>query len=282
VLPGTLAHSASVILAKIGTESEPIKIWAADGGRPVIDFASQPRGDDRGIEIRGFYWHLRGLEIRNAADNGILISGSHNTVEDVILHHNDDTGLQIMVSENQATDDTLGVGNLVLNCDSYENWDEATRGENADGFAAKLRIGTGNVFRGSRAWNNADDGWDLFAADDVVRIEDCWSFLNGSTSRGSSPSGDGTGFKLGGRANGPGQGGAAHVVNGCSAFENQSCGFSLNNNTEEPTLSECGVADNDDGDYCDLDCASDSAVTISGSAAKTAQRNSDGSLPSIH
>ena len=67
----------------------------------------------------------------------------------------------------------------MLNCDSYENLDQPTNGENADGFAAKLRIGPGNVFRGCRAWNNADDGWDFFASDDVVAIDNCWAFLNG-------------------------------------------------------------------------------------------------------
>ena len=193
----------------------------------MLDFAQQPRAQTtmRGIEIRGDYWYLKGLEVENAADNGIAISGSHNIVEDVVLHHNDDTGLQITVSEAQATDNTRGADNLILNCDSFENYDAATNGENADGFAAKLRIGAGNVFRNCRAWNNVDDGWDLFAADDVVVIENCWSFLNGSTSRGSGPSGDGNGFKLGGRPAGPGQGDAAHVATGNSAFENESLRF---------------------------------------------------------
>ena len=51
--------------------------------------------------------------------------------------------------------------NLILNCTSYNNCDEAM--EDADGFAAKLTCGEGNVFRGCIAAYNADDGWDLFA-----------------------------------------------------------------------------------------------------------------------
>ena len=35
--------------------------------------------------------------------------------------------------------------------------------EDADGFAAKLTTGEGNVFDGCIAAYNADDGWDLFA-----------------------------------------------------------------------------------------------------------------------
>ncbi|MCD8188208.1 MAG: hypothetical protein LUD57_06325 [Ruminococcus sp.] len=33
--------------------------------------------------------------------------------------------------------------------------------ENADGFAAKLTCGEGNVFDGCMSYNNSDDGWDL-------------------------------------------------------------------------------------------------------------------------
>jgi hypothetical protein len=280
VLPGTHAYNMPVLLVKSGTSGNPIKLYADPGARPLIDFAQQPRGQSamRGIEIRGDYWHLRGLEVANAADNGVLISGSHNVVEDVVLHHNEDTGLQIMVSEGQATDATRGAHNTVLSCDSYENFDIVTNGENADGFAAKLRIGPGNVFRNCRAWNNVDDGWDLFAADDVVVIENCWAFLNGTTSRGSGADGDGNGFKLGGRPNGVGQGGAVHQVRGNSAFENVTCGFVRNNNPETPSLSQCGVGDNGD-DYCDLSCGSDYAVSITAAQAKTARRNADGSLP---
>lgn len=97
----------------------------------------------RGIEVRGNHWHLRGLEIENAADNGIAISGSHNLIEDVVLHNNGDTGLQITVGSAMATDDAYAAYNVVLNGDSYENLDQETAGENADGFAAKLRIGPG-------------------------------------------------------------------------------------------------------------------------------------------
>jgi hypothetical protein len=254
------------------------------GTRPVLDYASLPRGVTtlRGIEVRGNYWHLRGLEIENAPDNGIAISGSHNVIEDVVLHNNGDTGLQITAGSAMATDDAFAADNLVLNCDSYENLDQETNGENADGFAAKLRIGPGNVFRGCRAWNNADDGWDLFAADDVVVIEDCWAFLNGTPVAGTNPAGDGNGFKLGGKPVGPGEGGAVHRVTHNAAFENKSCGFVRNNNPELPVLSDCQVNSNERGDYCSLECSPQVTITMTGAEAKAVPRNADGSLPAIH
>ncbi len=281
LLPGTYDWNTTTKLTKSGSDGAPIVIAGIPGDRPLIDFTSQPRGAaNRGIELQGNYWEIRGIEIANAGDNCIAISGSHNVVEDVILHDCEDTGLQITVGSTQAGDDAYGADNLILNCDSYQNFDEATAGENADGFAAKLRIGPGNVFRGCRAWNNADDGWDLFAANDVVTIDNCWAFSNGKIS-GQNPAGDGNGFKLGGAPNGTDQGGAVHIVTHDAAFENRACGFTRNNNPDVPAASDCKVRDNTLGDYCAMSCSPESDETMTADQAKVAQRNSDGSLPTI-
>lgn len=282
VLPGTLRYSVTQTLSVNGQQGSTVNLYAAPGARPIIDFAGQPRQDTaaRGIILNGNFWHVRGLDIRNAGDNGMLITGSNNLIENVIFRGNGDTGLQITTPEAQATDNSRSSNNLILNCDSFDNFDPANNGENADGFAAKLRIGPGNVFRGCRAWNNADDGWDFFASDDVVTIEDSWAFLNGIIAGGGNSAGDGNGFKLGGEPNGVGQGHAPHVVRGGAAFDNRTCGFTINNNDEEPVLSDCGIGGNDT-DYCGLDCNGEFDVGISGAQAITLPRNTDGSLPSL-
>ncbi len=282
VLPGTVRLSATQSLSVNGQQGNTINLYAAPGARPIIDFAGQPRQDTsaRGFILNGNFWHVRGLDIRNAGDNGMLIIGSNNLIENVIFRDNGDSGLQITAPEAQATNSALASNNLVLNCDSFNNFDPANNGENADGFAAKLRIGPGNVFRGCRAWNNADDGWDFFAADDVVTIEDSWAFLNGIIAGGGNSAGDGNGFKLGGAPDGVGQGHAPHIVRGGSAFDNRTCGFTINNNDEEPVLSDCGIGGNDN-DYCGLDCNGEFDVGISGAQAITRARNADGSLPSL-
>lgn len=283
LMAGTFKYSATMSLDKKGSASAPIRVWAVSGSRPILDFSSQTRGSSsRGIEITGDYYHVRGIEVMKAGDNGIAISGSHNTVENVILHNNEDTGLQITVGSSHEGDPAYGANNLILNCDSYENLDTATQGENADGFAAKLRIGPGNVFRGCRAWNNADDGWDLFAANDVVQIDDCWAFLNGKPTGGNNPAGDGNGFKLGGApsASDPDQGGAVHLVTNSASFENLACGFVRNNNPDLPKVSSCSVHDNRN-DYCSLTCSPSKTISTTGAEAKTIARNADGSLPAI-
>jgi hypothetical protein len=118
--------------------------------------------------------------------------------------------------------------NLVLNCDSYLNYDPVKHGEDADGFVAKgstnctTCLGPGNVFRGCRSWSNSDDGFDLWWAGNSVRIEDCWAFRNGENIwNDPNFQGDGNGFKLG-------QGGGAHIVIRCMAYNQQHTGFDLN------------------------------------------------------
>jgi hypothetical protein len=105
----------------------------------------------------------------------------------------------------------------VINCDSYDNYDLVTLGENANGFTI---VGVGpetNIhFTGCRAWNNSDDGFDNFGSDGKVAYESCWSFYNGTGS-----SGNGFGFKLGPDGNNTNN---IHVSN-CIAAENRSVGF---------------------------------------------------------
>jgi hypothetical protein len=267
--PGTYAWSSTQKLTKAGSASGPINVFAAAGARPVIDFSGQPRDTSsaRGIQISGSYWHLKGFDVMKAGDNCIHISGSNNTIEWVTVHECCDSGLQIT--------DAAASNNTILNCDSYGNYDTTTGGENADGFAAKLELGPGNVFRGCRSWNNADDGWDLYAAPSVVVIENSWTFLNGKLlSGGGTSNGDGNGFKLGGAG-----GGAAHKVTNCFAFENLACGFTRNNNTEVPVLSQCGGRGDGKGEYCSLSNPSPVSFTMTGAEAKAVQRGADGSLP---
>ena len=100
---------------------------------------------------------------------------------------------------------------------------------NADGFAAKLTSGVGNVFRGCIAYSNIDDGWDLFTKIEsgpigAVVIEDCIAFRNGSLSDGSG-NGDGNGFKLGGDGIA-----VPHVLRDSVAYANGASGITSNSN----------------------------------------------------
>lgn len=230
---GTYAFSASVIIPATnnGTAAANKNVVAYGSEVPVIDFSSQAIADaNRGLVLDGDYWHFTGITITGAGDNGMLLAGNNNTIERCIFNKNHDSGLQL--SRYVTTNTTISSwpsNNLILNCEAFDNQDPDN--EDADGFAAKLTCGTGNVFRGCISHHNIDDGWDLYAKDDTgpigpVTIENCVAYNNGALSNGStSGNGDKNGFKLGGS-------GIAvnHIIRRSIAFNNGHHGFTDNNN----------------------------------------------------
>ena len=271
-----------------GTADKPIRIWAVAGPRPVVDFQPQKTKAGttketvqraRGMLFWAHYWHLRGLEIKNAADNCIHIAGSNNTFENLSIHDCGDTGLQITVPEALGADTTLGARNKIINCDSFRNFDAVTDGENADGFAAKDRVGPGNEFRGCRAYQNADDGWDFFYANQAITLENCWAFdMKHPMSTSSS---DGNGFKLGGQRDDMPANKADHKLSKCFAFDNPSVGFDLNNNTGNVSCTGCGAWDNDTNFESGINHTGDVTHSVTPAQAIAAARGADGALPDI-
>lgn len=242
---GTYKYSVQVTIDRnnSGTSSARKCIYAFPNERPVLDFSSQPYGSVdtnlRGLQLNGSYWHIKGLEVMGAADNGIFVGGNYNIIEQCEIHHNRDSGLQISRYISSATKDEWPSYNLILNCTSHDNMDP-DNGEDADGFACKLTAGVGNVFRGCVAYYNVDDGWDLYTKSETgaigeVLIEDCVAYGQGQTSNGSATSSsDGNGFKLGGsdiKVN--------HTVRRCIAFNNNKHGFTYNSNPGSITVENC-------------------------------------------
>jgi hypothetical protein len=229
-LRGGMHYNAKTIpISKSGQDGNLITLQNYQNESVIVDFNSQQRVSNyRGIQLTGSYWHFKGFTVRNSADNGIYVNGSYNIFEQLITHHNGDSGIHIYANASYAP-----AYNQVINCDSYLNYDPYATGENADGFAAKgptpnptqYNLGPGNVFKGCRAWNNSDDGFDLWWAGNSVRIENCWAFRNGVDvwGMGLSFNGDGQGIKLG-------QGGGGHILISCMAYEQQHKGFDRNSN----------------------------------------------------
>jgi len=226
---GTYPTAGRIRLTRSGTPAQPIRLCAFPGEQPAFDFSAQSFAPaNKGIDLSGSCWRICGLEVSGAGSMGINVTGHSNMVERCEVHHCRQSGIAISQP---------GSHNLILNCDSWRNFDSDpgtnnTHGEDADGFAAKFGIGPGNVFRGCRAWENADDGWDLWKATNAVVITHCWSFRNGTNFLNDPRfSGDGNGFKLGGfYCPGP------HRVMNCVAFDNRHNGFDQNNNSAGLTL----------------------------------------------
>jgi len=229
-------YGAPIVIAESnsGAEGAYKTISSINGGTVTIDFSGMAElGSNRGIVLDGSYWHFYDIDICNAGDNGMLLSGDNNIIELCQFYANHDSGLQI--SRYNTSADTIDLwpsNNVILNCTAFDNKDEATC-ENADGFAAKLTCGEGNVFDGCISYCNSDDGWDLYAkpatgSTGVVTIKNSVAFGNGKLTNGEgSANGDMNGFKLGGSNK---QCPTPHVVTNCIAFNNGATGFTDNGN----------------------------------------------------
>jgi hypothetical protein len=224
---GTHDYNSTILISKSGDANNLITVQNYQDEPVILDFTKQPDAkDNKGIALNGNYWHLKGFTIQYAGDAGLNVLGAHNTLERLVTRMNANVGLRLSAGASY---------NLVLNCDSYLNYDAGKNGEDADGFGARGStnctscLGPGNVFRGCRAWSNSDDGFDLWWANNSVRLEDCWAFRNGENIW-NDPNfrGDGNGFKLG-------QGGGEHIVVRCIAYKHQHNGFDLNRSKTDAT-----------------------------------------------
>lgn len=228
---GTYALSSTVVVDRgvNGTADAKIYMIADPEGttRPVLDFQDKCAG----MILAGDYWYFQGFDVTRSANaqKGIQVSGSYNTVDNVMTYKNGNTGLQI--SRYKSTDnwEDWPSHNLILNCTSYLNADAGY--EDADGFAAKLTVADGNVFDGCIAAYNADDGWDLFAKVETgsigqVTIQNCVAFKNGyvlDENGQEVDAGNGNGFKMGGSSI-SGQ----HILRNSVSFGNKAKGIDSN------------------------------------------------------
>ena len=208
-----------------GTAENPIRLIADPEAetRPVIDFQTLYSG----FTIGGDYWYFYGFDVTGSMNmqKGIQVSGSYNVLDQIHTYNNGNTGIQI--SRYAGTDlfEDWPSYNLILNCTSYNNFDSGF--EDADGFAAKLTVGPGNVFDGCIAYHNADDGWDLYAKVDTgaigsVTIRNCVAYENGFVP-GYDKTGNGNGFKMGGDSLS-----GYHLIENSIAFGNLAKGIDSN------------------------------------------------------
>ena len=208
LMEGTYALRNRLVIERgvDGTQYRNIRLEADPDAatRPVLDFGQ----NSAGVVLAGNYWHLTGFDVTNTknGEKGIQVSGSCNTLERMETYRNGNTGVQI--ARYLSSDDRADWprDNLILNCTSYLNADKGY--EDADGFAAKLTIGEGNVFDGCIACYNADDGWDLYAKIEngpigKVVIRNSVAYKNGyilDEAGRQVNAGNGNGFKMGGES----------------------------------------------------------------------------------
>lgn len=224
----TGSGTVGVAFTKSGQENKPINYFAYAGETPIFDLGGlTPSNRVTGLDVHCNWVHLRGLEVTgvhqymSGQDSwGVRIQGSNNVLENLNVHHNDAPGVFI----------TSGANNLILNCDSHDNYDFLEDGGSGDGFGCHSS-GGGNVLRGCRAYDNSDDGYDFINAAGSCLVERSFSFRNGWQPGTTTAAGNGAGFKAGGYGSPPSvpsTGAAEHTVRQCVAFGNRSQGFYAN------------------------------------------------------
>ncbi|SDN07069.1 polysaccharide lyase domain-containing protein [Lachnospira pectinoschiza] len=204
MLNGTYkGNSLKISRSMSGTADKHIKLVAETAGEVIFD--------GMGISLTGSYWDIYGIHVYYPNAVGIQVGGNYNTIEMCTVEGSKNTGIQI--SRVDGAEREAGLSgllwpsyNLIKNCESFDNCDSGRN--DADGFAAKLTSGEGNVFYGCIGHNNIDDGWDLFAKTisgeiGEVQIINCVAYNNGwlttdDITAAGYEFGEGNGFKLGG------------------------------------------------------------------------------------
>lgn len=220
---------AAVKIANLsGTADAPITI-KGNGGLAVIDASPNTAS-----------WGSYALDVKNSSHlvfDSIGFTGAKQSVEGSwavganVIDSSNITFLGCSFYENQ------GVGllisgksgnNQIVSCDAYGNYDprSSVDGGNADGFQLSGTASgyPGNTLVDCRAWNNSDDGFDLYNANSPVTVTGCEAWHNGYIPGTGTPSGgDGDGFKLGKSTVT-----VSHTVENSIAHDNRVYGFDSN------------------------------------------------------
>lgn len=178
-----------------GTRARPVHFFAYPpdveaGNMPILDCRhTHPSTNNHvGLFISTTgYAQFKGLEIRNVRSwpqesgemwcAGIMADGfKHLTLEHMTTSYIGGVGMFLMRA------DTL----FLLNCDSHHNCDSldvSLPGNDGDGYTMDDDSPVGDSYRmtyisGCRAWNNADDGFNITTRKKLV-MRDCWAWNNG-------------------------------------------------------------------------------------------------------
>lgn len=234
VAESSALYACATKLTTSGSSGSLIKYYNYPNEQPVFNYSGITKQMRiTGIFVTASHIVLKGIEMINVPVN-LAIShtqsecvrnfGSNNKYERLVFHDGEAIGFYLVKGSN----------NLVLNCDAYNICDVTSGnklGENSDGFGGHPNAGgTGNLFKGCRAWFCADDGFDCISAFEAVTFEECWAFYNGySTSFASRANGNG--FKAGGYGLTPTRLPSTiptHVVKRCLSVGNRANGFYAN------------------------------------------------------
>jgi len=208
-----------------GTYSVTVPIYVPGGVTVTGPATFNFNNAGNGFVPNGSNVRLNQLTVTGVNHPGIYIyNQSGCVINSCVTTGNKDTGVMIQGSGS--------ANNTIQYCQSYNNVDTATQGQNADGFGCKFGSGSGNKFVNCISHDNADDGYDLWQAGAAVTFTSCQAYSNGKLAQGN-----GNGFKMGSSGMN-----LAHTLTGCishNAGGTTGCGFTQNGNTGNCHLTTC-------------------------------------------
>ncbi len=233
-------HEPLSVTADIAGSLDRLKVVAPAPGTWAVIYG--------GLELASNFWHISGIEFTETRN---LVLGSFNLIDKCVFRNCTETGLMIGRGQPAGFNFAWPSHNLVRSCESYGNIDP--KHMNADGFAAKVGVGPGNVFESCVAHDNVDDGYDLYnkvesGKSSPVTLRACVAYRNGIWTDPADASehprtvlggGGGNGFKVGGEGLSVG-----HILENCVAFQNLMAGFSDNFNPGRLQVTGCVSVDN--------------------------------------
>lgn len=195
---------------KGGTKEKPIKFYNYPGERPILDGSLMEPSVTRWLSGIGIgqveYIHLKGLMVRQIHQNlpnmshakpysevfGIGSGGANHYFENLVVHDVDGRAYQhwsdawseqdaLYAVEAGYQDEPLipmfaSDNTTWINCDAYNLFDryDDTPGNAADGWKVETYYGSTFTWKGCRAWNYSDDGFDPHGSGTRI-FDTCWA-----------------------------------------------------------------------------------------------------------
>jgi Right handed beta helix region len=241
------SNAYGVRIQRDGTQDAPITL-RAKSGEAIIDCSGLTKAQSvYCFQVEADWWRISGVAVTGATQNakgawavGInLLDASHNILTSVRAYRNQGPGIAMIGNSHN---------NMLQDCESFANYDPRSNvpGGNADGvqISAIGRKQVGNVISRCEAYDNSDDGFDLWKAEAPVTIERSVSSRNGFVPGTSTKAGDGVGFKLGKNSSGP-----RHRIVRNRAVNNRAAGFDRNGSQGEPIYVDNVAQGNGGGSY---------------------------------
>ena len=167
-----------------GTKDKPITIMSYPGEHAIFDGSDRHWSESKSLsspvlfDVVADHYVIQDLTFRNSAGRGLYLRGNYISVRNVLSHNHHSDGVYLLGNYGTFED-------IV----SHSNYSQQNGGDSADGL--KIASGKGHAVRNFLAYNNSDDGIDIYCATRSL-VEHSVAHSNG---RGYA--GNGNGFKLG-------------------------------------------------------------------------------------